>query len=118
MTPYDEIKCVLSIKESKFNAKNSSKFSQVRAEGAATPHYGQPDRKRPFFKTPLLCCTIKMSLLTPFDKGSNEDKISNDNNEQPDMRTAEEHTEFSIVAGTFWDERFQSFGRPLDGGGG
>ena len=82
----------------------------MRAEEAATPHYGQLDRKRPFFKTPLLCYTIKMSLLTPFDiltlKWWNGDKISNDNNEQPDMRTAEEHTEFSIVAGTFWDERF------------
>ena len=36
-TPHNEIKCVLGIKESKFNGKNRSKFSHlltVRAEGA------------------------------------------------------------------------------------
>ena len=48
------------------------------------------------------------NLLTPFKALINDRMVikSNDNNEQPDMRTAEEHTEFSIVAGTFWDERF------------
>ena len=81
----------------------------VRAEGAAPPPLTDSlTVKRPFFKTPLLCYTIKMSLLTPFKALMNDRMvmISNDNNEQPDMRTAEEHTEFSIVAGTFWDERF------------
>ena len=41
-----EIRCVLGIKESKFNRKNRLKFSHlltVRAEVAAHPHpYGQP----------------------------------------------------------------------------
>ena len=53
------------------------------------------------------------NLLTPFKALINDRMvmISNDNNEQPDMRTAEEHTEFSIVAGTFWDERFEAIRR-------
>ena len=46
--PHDEIKFVLSIKESKFNEQNGSKFSHlltVRAQGADPPPYGQPGRK-------------------------------------------------------------------------
>ena len=54
-TPHNEIKCVLSIKESNFK-KNGSKFSHlltVRAKGAAppTPLYGQPDHKIVVFLT-------------------------------------------------------------------
>ena len=36
-TPYNEIKCVLSVKESKFNAKKIKIFTFA---------YGQPDRKK------------------------------------------------------------------------
>ena len=49
-TPYNEMRCVLSIKESNFNGKNRSKFShllKVRTEGADRPPlpHGHPDRK-------------------------------------------------------------------------
>ena len=56
-TPYNEIKCVLSTKESDFNGKNGSKFSHlltVRADGAnPLPPYSQPDCKISVFMTSL-----------------------------------------------------------------
>ena len=62
------VKCVLSIKESNFNGKNGSKFSNlitVRAEGADPPiplPYGQRDRKYPF-STPSLRNTHRSKSL-------------------------------------------------------
>ena len=55
-TPYNEIKCVLSTKESNFNGKNGSKFSHlltVRAEGAD-----------PF--PPPLPLTVSLTVNYPF----------------------------------------------------
>ena len=67
-TPHNDVKCVLSIKESNFNGKNGSKFSNlitVRAEGADPPiplPYGQRDRKYPF-STPSLRNTHRSKSL-------------------------------------------------------
>ena len=56
-TLHNEIKYVLSIKQSDFNEKNGSKFSHlltVRTEGLTPLLYGQPDHKiSVFYDFPL-----------------------------------------------------------------
>ena len=52
-TPHNQLKCVLSIKETNSNAKMGKKISHllmIRAEGADPPPlYSQPDRKKTVF---------------------------------------------------------------------
>ena len=64
-TPYNEIKCVLSVKESNFNEKKIKIFTVVRAE--MTPFYGQHDRKiSAFFTSRLRKICLQFQLMAAF----------------------------------------------------